>query len=126
MGMRQRKIFVRVGSAGWQGRGSGFLSVSGFAASLAFLACCALPPLLAAVGLAGAWTLNMQVLLGPHERALLWLSVGSLGLGAVLWAWQLQRSWRAGVPVGHIGRQALTLFMLMLGSALTWLAVHPG
>lgn len=125
MGMRQRKIFVRVGSAGWQGRGSGFLSLSGFAASLACLACCALPPLLAAVGLAGAWTLNLQFLLGPHERVLLWLSVGSLGFGAVLWSWQLQRSWRAGVPVGHIGRQTLTLFMLMLGSALTWLAVHP-
>jgi mercuric ion transport protein len=124
--MKQRKIFVRVGSAGWQGRGSGFLAVSGFAASLALLACCALPPLLAAAGLAGAWTLNLQGLLGPHERALLWLSVGSLGLGAVPWARQLQRSLKAGVPIGHIGRQAVTLFMLMLGSALTWLTVHPG
>ncbi|MDA8051709.1 MAG: hypothetical protein M0002_17195 [Rhodospirillales bacterium] len=109
-----------------RGGAAGVLSGGGVASSLALMACCALPPLLASVGLGGAWTLAMQTFLGPHEQLLLWLSVGSLGIGATAWAWQV---WRAHTSCGLrrcFGRLALPPLLLLLGAGLTWLALHPG
>jgi mercuric ion transport protein len=101
------------------------LAGGGVAASLALIACCALPPLLAGVGLAGAWTLEVQTVLGPHEQLLLWLALVGLGSGATAWAWQLRRSCAGCGERGRRSSLVITPLMLVLGAILTWIALHP-
>lgn len=101
------------------------LSGGGVATSLALMACCALPPLLASVGLAGAWTLDVQTFLGPHENLLFWVSLGSLGAAAVAWIWQMRRACSGCSPARHAIVRVLTPAMLVVGACLTWLALHP-
>lgn len=101
------------------------LSGGGVTASLALMACCALPPLLATFGLAGAWTLDVQTLAGPHEQMLFWLSLVSLGAGAVAWFWQIRRVCFSYARRGRAISWVLTPLMLALGACLTWLALHP-
>lgn len=66
-----------------QRRWSATLSLGGLLSSFGCAACCALPIILAGSGLAGAWTLHLQLLVGPYERWWLWGSIMMLGLGAV-------------------------------------------
>ena len=101
------------------------LSGGGVATSLALMACCALPPLLASVGVAGAWTLDVQTFLGPRENLLLWVSLGSLGAAAVAWMWQIRSACLSCSPGGHAILGVLTPAMLVVGACLTWLALHP-
>ena len=101
------------------------LSGGGVATSLALMACCALPPLLASVGLAGAWTLDVQTFLGPHENLLFWVSLGSLGAATVAWIWQIRSACSGCSPGGHVIGGVLTPAMLVVGACLTWLALHP-
>ena len=108
----------------WRGV-AGLASGGGVGASVCLVACCALPPLLASVGLAGAWTLEVQTFFGPHERLLLWLSLGGLGSGAAAWSWQLRRVYTGCGPRRRVIPLLLTPLMLTFGAGLTWLALHP-
>lgn len=101
------------------------LTGGGVAASLALVACCALPPLLATFGLARAWTLDTQAFLGPHEWMLFWLSLVSLGAGAVAWLSQIRKVCFSDARRGCLTSRVLTPLMLALGACLTWLALHP-
>ena len=101
------------------------LAGGGVAASLALIACCALPPLLAGVGLAGWWTLEVQTFLGPYELLSLWLALVGLGSGAAAWAWQLRRSRAGCVARGCRWSLTITPLMLVIGAILTWIALHP-
>ena len=101
------------------------LAGGGVAASLALIACCALPPLLAGVGLAGGWTLEVQTFLGPRELLFLWLALIGLGSGAAAWAWQLRRSRAGCVARGCRWSLTITPLMLVIGAILTWIALHP-
>lgn len=106
-------------------RAAGLLSGGGVAASLCLLACCALPPLLATIGLAGAWTLALQGFLGVHEQGLLRLTLAGLGSGAGAWLWQ----WCGiGTRCGSGTRPVLlmlTPLLPVIGASLAWLALHP-
>ncbi len=80
-------------------RWSPTLSVTGALSSFGCAACCALPIMLAGTGLAGAWTLHLQLLVGPYERWWLWGSIILLAVGAVAWGRELharaiQGRWR--------------------------------
>lgn len=123
----RRGADIKLAAAGTERRRGAacLLSGGGVTASLALMACCALPPLLASIGLAGAWTLEVQTFLGPHEQGLLWLSLVSLGSGAGAWSWQLRRVCTGCGPRGRVIPLLLTPLMLALGAGLTWLALHP-
>lgn len=66
-------------------RWSPALGVTGLISSFGCAACCALPIMLAGTGLAGAWTLHLQLLVDPYARWWVWGTIILLGFGAVTW-----------------------------------------
>lgn len=101
-----------------QRRWSATLSLGGLLSSFGCAACCALPIILAGSGLAGAWTLHLQLLVGPYERWWLWGSIMMLGLGAVAWGREMRRLATRGHSRVSVMTYAVTPLILMLGVLL--------
>lgn len=97
------------------------LSLGGLLASFGCAACCALPIVLASAGLAGAWTLHLQLLIGPYERWWLWGTIFLLSLGFVSWARGLRQ---ASISDGaSLLTYAVIVSILMLGIMLLGLTL---
>ncbi|WP_039889023.1 hypothetical protein [Acidiphilium sp. PM] len=99
-------------------RWSPTLSLTGLVSSFGCAACCALPIMLAGTGLAGAWTLHLQLLVGPYERVWLWGSIAMLGLGAVAWGREMRRLATHDPARSPFMIYAVTPLILTLGAVL--------
>jgi mercuric ion transport protein len=99
-------------------RWSPTLSLTGLISSFGCAACCALPIVLAGTGLAGVWTLHLQVLVGPYERWWLWGSIVMLGLGAVAWGREMQQLATRSQSRVSVMTYAVTPPILVLGVIL--------
>lgn len=92
-------------------------------------ACCALPIILAGTGLAGAWTLHLQLLVGPYERWWLWGSILMLGFGAIAWGREMWRLAARGDSRAYVMTHAVTPLILVLGAGVlvgTLIIEHAG
>jgi len=104
-------------------RSSGVLfAVGALAAGFGLASCCALPLLLATLGVSAAWLNGVALLAAPH-RAIL-LAVGTLCLlaGAAL-LWRQQRVAASCGPdsvCAPPALRAITFVGLLLGAALLW------
>jgi mercuric ion transport protein len=105
------------------------LSLGGLLASFGCAACCALSIVLASVGLAGAWTLHLQLLVGPYECWWLWGTIVLLTLGTVTWGRSLRRITKFGSTSAPALSYAVIPAILMLGFMLlvvTLMVEHAG
>lgn len=91
------------------------LSLGGLLSSVGCAACCALPIILAGTGLAGAWTLHLQLLVGPYEIWWLWGSLMLLGLGIISWGREMHRLSRRHPVHIPVITYAVTPSLLALG-----------
>ncbi|MCW8308049.1 hypothetical protein AruPA_13460 [Acidiphilium sp. PA] len=99
-------------------RWSARFGLGGVISSFGCAACCALPIILAGSALAGAWTLRLQLLVGPYERWWLWGSIILMALSAVFWGREIQNLAKGSgqrVPVIAYG---VTPLILLLGAVL--------
>ena len=101
-----------------QRRWSATLSLTGLVSSFGCAACCALPIVLAGTGLAGVWTLYLQVLVGPYERWWLWGSMAMLGLGAAAWGREMRQLATRGQSRVSVITYAITPLILIFGVIL--------
>ena len=112
-----------------ENRASMTLSLGGLFASFGCAACCALPILMASAGLAGAWTLHLQLLVGPYERWWLWGTILLIALGMISWARDMRRfrpKDAAGASVlSHVVTPALLILGIML-LGTTLMVEHAG
>lgn len=102
--------------------GAGFLTLGGLAAAFGLASCCALPFLLATLGLSTAWLTGLALLATPHRGLLMVVGAICLLGGAVL-LWREQRA----AAVCEPGRacappwvRAFTLIGLLAGAGLLW------
>jgi mercuric ion transport protein len=97
-------------------------TVGGLAAAFGVASCCALPLLLATVGVGTAWLGGVALLAGPHRGVLLAIGALCLAGGAAL-LWRQQRMAATCGPGGVCTPpivRALTLLGLLAGAALLW------
>lgn len=82
----------RIGSDGSppSAAGAGLLTISGLGAAFGVAACCALPLLLAGLGLSSAWLGGVASIAAPYRALLLGFGALTLAAGAVL-LWRQQR-----------------------------------
>ena len=112
------------------GRGASMiLSAGSLFASFGCAACCALPIVMASAGLAGAWTLHLQLLVGPYQRWWLWGTILLLVLSVLAWArdmWRFRRKDSAGASalVHAVTPTLLMLGIMLLGTTL--MVEHAG
>jgi mercuric ion transport protein len=98
------------------------LTLSGLAAAFGLASCCALPLLLATLGLGTAWLSGVALVASSHRMLFMTVAALCLGGGGLL----LWRQQRAAVSCGTNGVctppavRALTLFGLVIGLALLW------
>jgi mercuric ion transport protein len=98
------------------------LTISGVAAAFGLASCCALPLLLAGVGIGTAWLGGVGLMTAPHRVGLIIISAVLLTGGAVL----LLHQKRVVTACGHGGDCAppalrvLTLAGLIIGAGLLW------
>lgn len=106
-----------------KGVGAASLVLGGIAAAFGVAACCALPIVLAALGIGAAWLGGIGAAAAPYRIPLLTVAALSLMAGAVL----LLRQQRAAALCGPEGvctpaaMRLATFAGLLLGSALLWL-----
>ncbi|HEV8679791.1 MAG TPA: mercuric transporter MerT family protein [Stellaceae bacterium] len=111
-------------SAGPGDTGGLLLTAGGLAAAFGAAACCALPVVLGAVGLGGAWLATIAWVAAPHRGALLAIAIVCLLSGAVLPV-LLRRRAAVCAPGTVCARPAVTLLTtggLSLGTVLAVLA----
>lgn len=102
------------------GTTAALLTLGGVAAALGAASCCALPLLLAPLGLGTAWLGVVALLAAPHQGLLLAVAAVCLLGGAVL-LWRQRAATAACVPGAVCVRPAvrgLTAAGLLLGSVL--------
>lgn len=104
-------------------RGAALLAIGGIAGAFGVAACCALPILLASLGIGAAWLGGVASITAPYRDLLLWLSALSLAASAIL----LFRMQRTAFACGSDGvciprwLRALLLLGLLGGATLLWL-----
>ncbi|WP_051320996.1 mercuric transporter MerT family protein [Rhizobium mesoamericanum] len=102
--------------------GAELLTFSGLAAAFGLAACCALPLLLATLGLSTAWLTGVALIATPHRSLLMAIGAACLLGGAVL-LWRQQRAAAVCEP-GQVCSprwvRALTLVGLLAGAGLLW------
>lgn len=104
------------------GVGGSFLTLGGLAAAFGLASCCALPLLLASLGLGTAWLTGVALAAVPHRNTLLMVSAVALCSGAVL-LWRQQRRAMTCAPGGVCASpsvRALNLLGLVIGAILLW------
>ena len=102
--------------------GGGLLTLGGLAAAFGVASCCALPLLLASLGLGTAWLTGIALAAIPYRNLLLAVSAIALLGGAVL-LWRQQRAAIACGPEGVCVSPAvrvLNLLGLVTGAVLLW------
>lgn len=111
-----------VGPAGSppQAVGAGLLTLGGLGAAFGLAACCALPLLLASLGLSSAWLGGVASISAPYRTPLLAFGALALAGGAVL-LWRQQRHAGTCGPKGACTPPAVrvaTLVGLIVGAIL--------
>jgi mercuric ion transport protein len=102
--------------------GAVLLALGGLAAAFGAASCCALPLLLGALGLSGAWLGAIAWLAAPHRVALLITAVLCLVAAGGIFAWHRSAgACTAGVPCGRPATTALVVSVLCLGTVLVML-----
>lgn len=104
-------------------RGAVMLTIGGITAAFGVAACCALPILLASLGISAAWLGGVASITAPYRYLLLWLSVLSLAGSAIL-LFRMQRTAFACGPDGVCPPRwlhVLLLLGLLGGATLLWL-----
>jgi mercuric ion transport protein len=101
--------------------GATLLVIGGFATAFGAASCCALPILLASLGLGSAWLGSLALLAGPHRLVLLAAAVVCLvsGGGMVLWRRRAAIACAPGATCGRSVVTGLTMGILALGVVLT-------
>ena len=102
--------------------GAALFTFGGMAAAFGLASCCALPLMLAAMGLGTAWLSRIALMAAPHRELL--LGAGGLGLvvGATL-LWRQQRIAAACIPGAAcmpVNARVIVLVGLLFGAALLW------
>lgn len=102
------------------------LALGGLAATLAAAACCALPAVLATLGVAGgAWLLDIAFVAGPWQRTLLWGGIIALAAALFITRDQHRSDCAAGVCT-KLGFRLPLLAVVVLGGGLAGLALAAG
>ncbi len=106
--------------------GAAILAAGGLGATLAAAACCALPVVLATLGVAGGtWMLDIAIVAGPWQRLLLW--GGILALAAALFVARGRSGPHCAVGVcAKPGFRRSLLAMVTLGGGLAGLTLAAG
>ncbi len=104
------------------GSGAALFTLAGLAAAFGVASCCALPLLLATIGVSTAWLGGVALMAAPHRGVL--LAVGALCLsGGAILLWRQQRAATTCGPNGVCkppAIRALTLVGLLIGVGLLW------
>lgn len=98
------------------------LTLGGLAAAFGLASCCALPLLLAGLGLGTAWLTAVALLAVSHRSVLLVISALALCAGAAL-LWRQQRramTCTLGEACASPTMRALNLLGLLIGAILLW------
>ncbi|WP_447954280.1 mercuric reductase [Sphingopyxis chilensis] len=105
-----------------KGIGTATFTLAGIAAAFGLAACCALPFLLASVGLGAAWLAGVAVVAAPYRTPLLTIGALCLIAGAVLLTRQQLIAARCGAGGVCTPRwmRIGTLVGLIVGAALLW------
>ncbi len=101
-----------------RGTGAVVLTAGGLLAGFAAAACCALPLLLATLGLGGAWLFRVAVVAAPHRTVILMVGGVSLALAAVLWWRQRTAVCEPGAWCARPAVRISTLIGLLIGVML--------
>jgi mercuric ion transport protein len=102
------------------------LALAGLGATFAAAACCALPVTFAALGIAGgAWMLEIALVAGPWQRALLWGGAASLLLALLLLGPRAAQGCERGL-CARAGFRAPVAGLVLLGAALAGLSLAAG
>ncbi|HEX7819649.1 MULTISPECIES: mercuric reductase [Sphingomonadaceae] len=106
-----------------KGLGTASLTLGGIAAGFGVAACCALPMLLASVGIGSAWLAGIAMTALPYRAPLLGIGALCLVAGAVLLVRQQAVAARCapGGPCTSLATRLITLTGLLIGAALLWL-----
>ncbi len=105
------------------GAGGISLALGGIGAAFGVAACCALPILLASIGVGSAWLGGLALTAAPHRTRLLTIAALCLVAAAVMLARQQLAASRCG-PDGACTPPATRIFTLvaqLLGAVLLWL-----
>jgi mercuric ion transport protein len=103
------------------GYGAVLLTLGGLAAAFGVASCCALPVILAGIGVGAAWLGAVGILAEPHRELLLIASaVGLAGGGILLWR-QRAGVCRPNSICARPGVRALTVAGLLIGVMLLYL-----
>jgi mercuric ion transport protein len=100
--------------------GAVLLAIGGLAAAFGAASCCALPVLLASLGLGSAWLASLAPLAGPHQPGLLTAAIVCLAAGVPVLV-RRRRTAAACTPGVSCGRPEVTALMtgiLSLGAVL--------
>jgi mercuric ion transport protein len=100
------------------GAGPVVLAAGGLIAGLATASCCALPLLLASLGLGSAWLFRLAVLAAPHRTALLFVGAAAIVAAALLLWRQRTQVCEPGALCAKPGVRITTIFGLVLGLIL--------
>lgn len=105
-----------------RGIGAVLLTLSGLAAAFGVASCCALPFLLATIGLGTAWLGGSATLAAPHIGVLrAAAAICLMGGGSLLWWQRKVIACAAGGICTHPTIRGLTLVGLLAGVALLYL-----
>ena len=106
--------------------GAGALAVGGLSATLAAAACCALPVVLATLGIAGGtWMLDIAVVAGPWQRDLLWGGAAAPVLALVVTGPRGAPGCAEGL-CAKAGFRVPLIGLVMLGGGLAGLTLAAG
>ncbi len=105
-----------------RGTGAVLLTMGGLAAAFGVASCCALPFLLATIGLGTAWLGGIALLAAPHRGVLLAAAAVCLAGGAVrFWRQRTAVVCAPGGVCSHPAIRSLTLVGLLAGLVLLYL-----
>jgi mercuric ion transport protein len=100
------------------GAGTVMLAAAGLLAGLATASCCALPILLASLGLGSAWLFRLAVVAAPHRTALLIIGAAAIATAALLLLRRRTQVCETGALCAKPGVQIITSIGLAIGVIL--------
>src|SRR5260221_7927854 len=101
--------------------GALLLAAGGLAAAFGTASCCALPVLLGAIGLGGAWLGGIALLAGPYQPWLLLAAASCLPVAAGLLWRNRAAAWLPGAACNRPGLRLFTTITLALAAILALL-----
>ncbi|HKS89014.1 MAG TPA: mercuric reductase [Stellaceae bacterium] len=94
------------------------LAIGGLAAAFGAAACCALPVLLAGVGLGSTWLIGVAAIAAPHRLSLISAAALCLVAGGAVFAWH-----RRAIACGACGHRMVTPLVAITMALAAVLAV---